>query len=130
LGYALLNLGLFQEALEPLSRALSLISDQRVRSLVLDNIGMARSKLGDQTGAISSFGLALYLRPRDARFLVHRGVSLEKAGQPDNAYTDALMALKLRPGYQPALRLKQKLETSRQISPIGAANYGEERQAL
>jgi Flp pilus assembly protein TadD len=128
LGYALLSLGLCQEALQPLSRALFLDSDQRLRSLILDNIGMAKSKLGDQIGAISSFGLALALRPRDARFLVHRGVSLERAGQHDNAYTDALVALKLRPGYEPALRLKDKLETSGHISPIGAANCSEKWQ--
>lgn len=121
LGRTFLRLGLYQQALEPLNHALSLTCDPRLRGIIYDNIGMARSNLGDQSGAISSFGLALTSDPKNANLLVHRGISFEKTGQHERAYTDSLMALRLRPGYPPALQLKRQLEASGRITPLATA---------
>ena len=118
LGRTFLRLGLYQQALEPLNHALSLTCDPRLRGIIYDNIGMARSNIGDQSGAISSFGLALTSDPKNANLLVHRGISFKRIGQHERAYTDTLMALRLRPGYPPAVKLKAKLEASGHIAPL------------
>jgi tetratricopeptide (TPR) repeat protein len=120
LGDTLLKLGLYRDALEPLNRALPLTRDMRLRSRIYDDIGLAKSKLGDQAHALSSFGLSLECNPRNHHALVRRGISHSITGQHDRAYTDALMALRLRPGYPPALQLKRKLEVSGCIPPLGA----------
>ena len=71
-------------------------SDVWLRSHIYDAIGLAKSKLGDQTGAIFYFDLSLLFSSRNFKALVHRGISYGMKGQHDRAYTDALMALKLR----------------------------------
>ena len=97
LGETLLKLGLYKEALESLSRAESLPSDERRRSQIYDGIRLAKSELGDKTAAIFFFDLSLGFSSRNFKALVHRGMSYDMEGQHDRAYTDALMALKLRP---------------------------------
>jgi len=121
LGHTLVKLRRYEEALKPLNRALSLTCDVRLWILVYDDIGLATSNLGDQTGAISSFYWSIMFNPRNAKALVHRGISHRKTGEYDRAYADALDALKWRPAYPPALRLKKELEAAGHITPHATA---------
>jgi len=120
LGHTFLKLGLYRDALGPLNHALTLTRDVQLRSRIYDDIGVAKSNSGNQAEALSSFGLSLKSKPVNPKALVHRAVSHSRTGQHDQAYTDVLMALKLRPGYLPALHLKTKLEVSGRIPPLGA----------
>lgn len=124
LGHTLLKLKQPEEALKFLNHAVSLTSDMRLLSLGYDDIGLATSNLGDQQGAMSSFNLSLMFDGRNAKALVHRGISHRKTGEHDRAYADALGALNCRPAYPPALRLKKELEASGHITPLATAASG------
>lgn len=119
LGTALRQLGLYKEALESSKRAVPLTPDGPERAIIFDNMGVCESNLGHPVTAVLYSGIALKFQPKNARIRVHRGISYEKAGQYDRAHTDALMALKFRPGYPPALRLKLRLELSGHVTPLG-----------
>jgi tetratricopeptide (TPR) repeat protein len=110
LGHTLLKLGLYKEATEALGRAESLPITGWQLSRVYDDLGLASAKLGNHGAAILLFDFSVGFWPKDVKALVHRGESLRKTGQYESSYTDALMALKLRPDYAPALRLKRELE--------------------
>jgi tetratricopeptide (TPR) repeat protein len=109
LGHTLLKLGLNKEAIEALSRAESLCTTGWQLSVVYDDLGLASAQLGNHSAAILLFDFSVGFWPKNVKALVHQGESLRKTRQYDRSYINALMALKLRPAYAPALRLKKEL---------------------
>lgn len=123
LGFALLKLGYYQEAIETLSRGISFTSNHWLLGRMYDARGLARSLMGSRNDARDDFKEALNHCPRNPRILTHAGILEEQAGEFETAYTYVLRALRYNPTYRPALCLKERLEESGQVKPLDV-NFG------
>jgi tetratricopeptide (TPR) repeat protein len=110
MAHALTKLGLYKESSESIKAGLSMGYDRDRWSLLYDDLGLCKSSLGDPEGAIVCFALSLGFSRRNVKALVHRAISYERQAQYELALTDLFVALRLRPCYPPALRVKQRLE--------------------
>lgn len=111
LGYAKNRLGLYSEAIEILTRGISLTKDSVLLHRMFDYRGFAKSNLKDYDGAVEDFSRAIGVNSRNPRVFHHRAESHALAGRLDQALGDVLVALKLNPEYQPALRLRERLRS-------------------
>lgn len=123
LGYALNRLGQFQNAIDLLSKGIERSTDDALLHRLYDTRGFARSRLKDYDGAIGDFTEAVNLNRTNPRVYYHRAESKALAARYDEAYSDVLLALKLDPGYPPALRLRQRLESEGFVRPLGQGMY-------
>ncbi len=118
LGYALNRLGQYEEAIEVLDQGISRATEKFLLHSMYDSRGFAKSNLTKYSEALEDFNKAVQLNPRNPRVLCHRAETLALMTRYSEAYTDALMALKIDPDYPRALRLKDRLEKQRLVSPI------------
>ncbi|MBI4662895.1 MAG: protein kinase [Verrucomicrobia bacterium] len=118
LGFALNSLGKYDDAIQILTEATALTKEKPVLHRIYDYRGFSKSNLKDYEGAIEDFTKAIGLADHNPRVYHHRAESKALAGKYDEAYSDVLQALRLDPGYPPAIRLKQKLESQGFVKPI------------
>lgn len=125
LGYALNRLGRYEEAIEILdtgiAQAESHPHEQFLLPGMLDSRGFAKSNLKRYEEALHDFSSSVQLNPRNPRVLCHRAETLLLLDEPryTEAYTDALMALKIDPEHPRANRIKRRLEQQGLVDPIG-----------
>jgi tetratricopeptide (TPR) repeat protein len=83
-----------------------------------DSRGFAKSNLRKYQEALEDFTKAVNINSRNPRALCHRAETLALMARYSEAYTDALMALKIDPDYPRAGRLKDRLEMHGSVSRI------------
>jgi serine/threonine protein kinase len=116
LGFAFNRLGQFEQGIEHLNKAISQADDDPgLLHRSYDNRGFARSNLKDYEGAIADFTRSIEYNPNNPRVYYHRAESHAQADNYEEAYSDVQMALRLDPGFEPALRLRGRLQDQASI---------------
>jgi len=109
LGFALNRTGQFSEAIEVLTKAAELTSEDVHLYKIFDLRGFSQLSLKNYEEAISDFTEALSFNSRDPRVYVHRAQARAELGDYTKALQDVEKALKLDPDNHNAIRLRRKL---------------------
>lgn len=70
-----------------------------IRDYLYNYLGLAESKLGNHTVALTCFDSAIRLNPREPDYFVHRGLTRQEAGDATGARSDYEAALRLDPNH-------------------------------
>ncbi len=111
LAFALNKLGKHEEAIKSCTEGLKYANSSTDEHRLHDNRGFAKSRLKDFEGAIDDFSAAIKINPTNPKVFQHRAESHALAGAYKSAYDDAGEAIRLDPEFNPALRLRQRLES-------------------
>ena len=111
LGFALNRVGKHDDAIQTCTDGLRHANTPVERQRLHDHRGFAKSRLKDFTGAIEDFSAAIRINATNPRVFQHRAESYALAGLYKLAYDDAGQAIKLDPEFNPALRLRERLES-------------------
>jgi tetratricopeptide (TPR) repeat protein len=110
LGFAFNRFGQFEEGLEYLNKAISLADDGALLHRAYDNRGFAKSNLKDYDGAVADFTSSIEYNRNNPRVYCHRAESHAQAGNYEEAYGDVQAALSLDPGFESAIRPRDRLQ--------------------
>jgi serine/threonine-protein kinase len=110
LGYALNRVGQFKEAVEVLTKAVSLTTQDAPLHRIYDLLGFSKMSLKDYAGAVADFTSSLKYSANDPRVLIHRAEAHAQVGEFSKALQDLNRALRLEPANRHAIRLKTRLE--------------------
>lgn len=125
LGFAFNRFGQFEQGIESLDKAISLANhDDSLLHRAYDNRGFARSNLKDYEGAIADFTKAIEYNGNNPRVYYHRAESHAQAGNYEEAYGDVQTALWLDPGYESAVRLRDRLQDQSRIKGFNFVKKG------
>ena len=111
LGFALNRTGRHEEAIQICTDGLRHANTALERHRLHDHRGFAKSRLKDFSGAIDDFTAAIRINATNPKVFQHRAESHALAGAYQLAYEDVLRAIELDSEFNPALRLKERLES-------------------
>lgn len=113
LGATLVKLGRLEEGRDAYTRAVEL----NPRATSLYNLGIVQARLGREDLALATLLRAAAADPLDPRIQSDLGIALARAGRRDEAIARWREALRLRPGFGPALQALRAVEAAEGGSP-------------
>jgi tetratricopeptide (TPR) repeat protein len=90
-------------AIQYMERALQFAPTDVTRSSIQENLGAIYCEMGRYEEGVSRFRLAVEIKPNEPRYHVNLGIALRLAGRAPEARSQFLDALKIAPGFKPAL---------------------------
>ncbi len=109
LGFALNRTGQFEEAIDVLTKAGKLTSEDVHLAKIFDLRGFSRLNLKDYREAAADFTESLSFNARDPKVYVHRAQARAELGDYTKALQDVEKALRLDPEHLNAIRLRRRL---------------------